>query len=136
MYHYVGAHWMCKLLVSLTLISASPSGGHVAAYVGVQNPDATRWVQAGVAVNDNPLGRPFLYVEWTWGGRRHLVVLPWGFGERVRGHLQRHRDFWRAGIGGMWTPWIRFRRPQRCTVLELFAGAHGSARIDGRLIVG
>ena len=136
MYRYVGLHWLCKLFVGLTLVSATPPvGGHAAAFISAQNHALTRWVQAGVESNGT-IRQPYLYVEWRVRGETFLVVIPWSFRERAHGRLERHGQFWRAGVGGLWTPWLRIRHAQRCNGLELYRGAHGKARVGGRTLAG
>jgi hypothetical protein len=132
---YPGLHWGCKLAVVLTLTWAvAPSPDAAAVWIGAQTPTAHRWVQAGVAAGSK--GHAFLYAEWNRGAGAKSHVQPWRLTRPVRARLERRGNLWRAGIGNLWTPWVRLRHVKRCTTLELAGGAHAAAIINGKVIAG
>lgn len=132
---YYGLHWMCKLVVLLTLVSATaPAPKLASVWIGAQTPHASRWVQAGIYKQGL---LTWLYVEWNRGSGPRLLTFPWAHNLIERAHLQHRKGgYWRAEIGTMRTPWLHLRRVKRCTVMELRGGSHAVALVGAQVIRG
>lgn len=133
-YRYYGAQ-IGKLKYVVQLNSATITAGHAAIWGGVQNANATRWVQAGV--EDQDATGPHLYIETRNGSWSNYSIRLWpaSFGERVVVKLIRVNNRWHVTIAGKRSRGLYFSRPIRLGTLEIMNQATAIAHLNGHKII-
>ena len=129
-YRYFGL-LLGKAKVVLALLTAVVATGHAAVWSGASDPSATRWVQAGIAVE---AGQRFAYIEERTPSSYSLVSFPAPAKANV--HLSSRGGRWRVTLAGHSSDWIWVPHPQRIACLELLGDSHATVTIDGQHIRG
>jgi len=140
MYRYFGIKvGHLKATVALLHVIGLTAGGHSAAWLGASTPDASRWVQAGVATLAGTPGS-FLYIEIGRDGGTNDSFWSWpttpGHVAHVR--LYHHDTYWLVTIDGHESHRVWIPHGVAVTTLEdLSSGPISSlALIDGRQVRG